>query len=90
MTLIGEEVFSDPIPEKNHPTKARLRRKPATKFSSTNVAIAPAGVICIADGNGSYYINQYNSKGGTASEFICSFGGSGKEPGQLLNPLGSR
>jgi len=60
------------------------REKPAAKFSPTNVAIAPNGDIYPADGYGSYYINQYNSKG----EFIRSFGGAGKEPGQLSNPYG--
>jgi hypothetical protein len=84
MTLTGEEVFRIGYPKESPYYKLDAEGKPATKFSPTNVAIAPNGDIYVADGYGSYYINQYNSRG----EFIRSFGGSGKEAGQLLNPHG--
>jgi hypothetical protein len=38
----------------------------------------------VGDGYGSSFVNQYNSKG----EFIRTFGGLGKEPGQLSSPHG--
>jgi hypothetical protein len=65
--------------------------KPATPdgapkpYNPTNIAIAPNGDIYVGDGYGSYYINQYNSKG----EYIRTFGGRGSEPGQLLEPHGN-
>ena len=59
--------------------------KPAAKYSPTNLAIAPNGDIYVGDGYGSSYINQYNGKG----EFIRTFGGKGKEPGQLDCPHGT-
>ena len=74
MTLTGEEVFRIGYPSQSPYCKLNAEGKLATKFSPTNVAIAPNGDIYVADGYGSYYINQYNSKG----EFIRSFGGSGK------------
>ena len=48
------------------------------------MAIAPNGDIYVGDGYGSNYINQYNKKG----EFIRTFGGTGKEAGQLACPHG--
>src|SRR5262249_40642036 len=54
------------------------------KYSPTNVAIAPNGDFYVGDGYGSSYINQYNSKG----EYVRTFGGVGKEPGQVNCPHG--
>ena len=56
-------------------------RKP---YNPTNVAIAPNGDVYVGDGYGSYFINQYNARGG----FIRSFGGRGAEPGKLAEPHG--
>ena len=56
----------------------------AKPYNPTNVAIAPNGDIYVADGYGSYYVNQYNSK----AEYIRTFGGRGSEPGQLIEPHG--
>ncbi|MEO7192272.1 MAG: hypothetical protein ABI051_14565 [Vicinamibacterales bacterium] len=53
-------------------------------YNPTNVAIAPNGDIYVADGYGSYFINQYNSK----TEYIRSFGGRGTGAGQLAEPHG--
>ena len=60
------------------PTASRSRYNP------TNIAIAPNGDIYVGDGYGSYYVNQYTSKG----EYIRTFGGKGSEPGQLAEPHG--
>jgi hypothetical protein len=57
---------------------------PATKYSPTNVAIAPNGDVYVADGYGSSYINQYSSQGA----YIRTFGGPGSGPGQLSCPHG--
>ena len=54
------------------------------RYNPTNVAIAPNGDIYVGDGYGSYYVNQYNSKG----EYIRTFGGRGSEAGQLAEPHG--
>ena len=57
--------------------------KPAP-YNPTNIAIAPNGDIYVGDGYGSYYVNQYTSKG----EYIRTFGGKGSEPGRLAEPHG--
>ncbi len=53
-------------------------------YNPTNVAIAPNGDVYVGDGYGSYFINQYNSKG----EYIRTFGGKGSSAGQLNEPHG--
>jgi sugar lactone lactonase YvrE len=80
MTLEGEEVLRIGYP------KEAPGYKPdgSTKFSPTNVAIAPNGDIYVADGYGAYFINQYDARG----KFLRSFGGNGKEAGQLACPHG--
>jgi hypothetical protein len=54
------------------------------RYNPTNVAVAPNGDVYVGDGYGSYYVNQYNSKG----EHIRTFGGRGAEAGQLNEPHG--
>ncbi len=76
-TLDGEEVFMLGYPSMAAPYKG-------IKYSPTNLAIAPNGDLYVGDGYGSSYINQYNSKG----DYIRTFGGKGKEPGQLDCPHG--
>ena len=83
-TLQGEEVFTLGYPKESEFYKLDKDGKPLTKYSPTNLAIAPHGDIYVGDGYGSSYVNQYNSKG----EFIRTFGGKGKEPGQLDCPHG--
>jgi hypothetical protein len=83
-TLDGAEVFTLGYPRESdkYPMKDG---KPAVKYSPTNLAVAPGGDIYVADGYGSYYVNQYNSKG----EFIRTFGGGKtKAAGDLNNPHG--
>jgi hypothetical protein len=83
-TLNGEEIFSLGYPKESEAyAKPGPDRKPL-KYSPTNLAVAPNGDIYVGDGYGSSYIIQYNSKG----EYIRTFGGPGKEAGQLLCPHG--
>ncbi len=83
-TLDGEEVFS-----LGYPSQAETYSKPGAdgkpiKYSPTNLAITPNGDIYVGDGYGSSYVNVYNSRG----EYKFTFGGPGKEPGQLNCPHG--
>ena len=82
-TLDGEEVFSLGYPDQSEAYKPGPDGK-KKKYSPTNLAVAPNGDFYVGDGYGSSYINQYNSKG----EYIRTFGGPGKEAGQLLCPHG--
>lgn len=83
-TLDGEEVFTIGYPKEAEPYAKPGADGQPLKYSPTNLAIAPNGDIYIGDGYGSSYINQYNSQG----HYIRTFGGPGKEPGQLLCPHG--
>lgn len=82
-TLRGEIVWSiDGPPDiAGYAPGADGERPP---YNPTNVAIAPNGNIYVGDGYGSYFINQYDSRG----EFIRSFGGRGQAAGQLAEPHG--
>jgi hypothetical protein len=82
--LKGEEVFTLGYPKESDKYTMDPEGKPATKYSPTNLAVAPNGDIYVGDGYGSNYINQYSRKG----EFIRTFGGTGKEAGQLACPHG--
>lgn len=83
-TLNGEEVFTLGYPKEAEPySKPGPDGKPI-KYSPTNLTIAPNGDIYVGDGYGSSYINQYDSNG----KYIRTFGGPGKEAGQLLCPHG--
>ncbi len=80
MTLKGEQVYRI-----GYPAEAPgYKPDGSTKFSPTNVAIAPNGEVYVADGYGSYFINHYDARG----KFLRSFGGNGREPGQLACPHG--
>jgi DNA-binding beta-propeller fold protein YncE len=82
-TLAGEEVFTLGYPEQAQPYKPGADGK-RIKYSPTNLAIAPNADIYVGDGYGSSYVNVYNSKG----EYRFTFGGPGKEAGQLSCPHG--
>jgi hypothetical protein len=83
-TLDGEEVFTLTYPKEAEPYANPGPDGKPLKYSPTNVAIAPNGDIYVGDGYGSSYINQYNSQG----KYIRTFGGPGKEAGQLSCPHG--
>ncbi|MBV8550170.1 MAG: hypothetical protein JOY54_02640 [Acidobacteriaceae bacterium] len=82
-TLDGEEVFT-----LGYPTESEAYRPSPDgskkKYSPTNLAIAPNGDIYVGDGYGSSYINVYNKDG----KYLRTFGGPGKEAGQLNCPHG--
>ena len=86
MTLDGEEVLHIGYPGESDKYEVDASGKPSTKYSPTNIAIAPNGDIYVGDGYGSYRVSQYDKKGG----FIRTFGEHGKEPGQMWRPHGIR
>jgi hypothetical protein len=53
-------------------------------FIPTNVAFSPNGDFFVADGYGSNWIHQFDKN----ANYIRTFGGPGKEPGQLTQPHG--
>ena len=83
-TLAGETVWSLGYPDMSPKYPRNADGTPATKYSPTNVAIAPNGDVYVADGYGSSFINQY-SKDGT---YVRTFGGKGTGPGELDCPHG--
>jgi hypothetical protein len=82
-SLDGEEVFT-----LGYPSEADVYRPNSDgskkKYSPTNLAITPNGDIYVGDGYGSSYINVYDKNG----KYLKSFGGLGKEAGQLDCPHG--
>jgi DNA-binding beta-propeller fold protein YncE len=84
MTLRGEEVFRIGYPRESSFYKVDAKGQPLTKFSPTNIAIAPNGDLYVADGYGSSTISQYTSRG----KYIRTFGEPGKGPGQMEKPHG--
>ena len=82
-TLTGEQVWSIGYPDQSEAYKPGADGK-KRKYSPTNVAIAPNGDVYVGDGYGSSYINQYDKD----AKYIRTFGGMGKDPGQLNCPHG--
>ncbi len=66
-----------------HPSEIGIYKED-DPFKPTETAIGPNGDIYVADGYGSQYILQYNSKG----EFIRHFGGRGDEDAQFQTAHG--
>ena len=83
-TTDGETVWTLGYPKESPQYPLDADGKPAMKYSPTNVAIAPNGDVYVADGYGSSFITQYDQHGA----FIRTFGGKGKEAGQLDCPHG--
>ena len=83
-TLKGEEVWTIGYPNESEKYRLRTPLGGNIPYRPTNVAIAANGDVFIGDGYGSFYINQYDRNG----KFIRSFGGAGKDPGQLSQPHG--
>jgi hypothetical protein len=65
------------------PIESGLYANPG-EYHPTNVAVAPGGDLYVADGYGKNWIHQYTAKG----EYVRSFGGPGKERGQVACPHG--
>jgi outer membrane protein assembly factor BamB len=83
VTLKGEIVWQLGYPKESpaYPVKADGT---ATKYSPTNVAIAPNGDVYVGDGYGSSFINRYDAKG----TFIRTFAGKGSGAGLVDCPHG--
>jgi hypothetical protein len=79
----GEVIWKIEGPPDIKEYKPAADGKP-TPYNPTNLAIAPNGDVYVADGYGSYYVNQYSGKG----DYIRTFGGRGSDPGQLKEPHG--
>jgi hypothetical protein len=83
-TLTGEKVWT-----KGAPIESGVYNNPG-EYHPTNVAVVPngpggrAGEFFIADGYGKSWIHRYNAKG----DYLGTFGGPGKERGQLSCPHG--
>ncbi|HUB28986.1 MAG TPA: hypothetical protein VL967_04785 [Terracidiphilus sp.] len=83
-TLDGEEVFTLGYPKESEPYAKPGPDGKRLKWSPTNLAVGPNGDLYVGDGYGSSYIVQYNKRG----EYVRTFGGLGKEAGQLQCPHG--
>lgn len=83
MSAKGEKVWEIGYPEMAEPYQIGSDGK-KKKYSPTNVAVAPNGDVYVADGYGSYYVNQYDKN----AKYIRTIATVGKEPGQLSNPHG--
>lgn len=81
-TLAGEKVWSKKYPEESGVYNS------GAEYHPTNVAVVPsgkmAGYFFVADGYGKSWIHRYDAKGG----YLGTFGGPGKERGQLACPHG--
>lgn len=53
-------------------------------YIPTNLAFSPDGGFFVADGYGSNWIHQYDAK----ANYVRTFGGPGKDPGQVQQPHG--
>jgi DNA-binding beta-propeller fold protein YncE len=77
-TLKGEVVW-----ERGCPPETGGYKKP-DEYVPTNVAVAPDGIVFVADGYGRNYIHRFRSDG----SYISTFGGTGENPGHLRVPHG--
>lgn len=84
VTPRGEMVWQLGYPKESPQYPVKADGSPGVKYSPTNVAIGPGGDVYVGDGYGSSYINQYDRSG----KYLRTFGGKGKEPGQLDCPHG--
>lgn len=84
VTLKGETVWQLGYPRESPQYPLGADGSPGVKYSPTNVAVAPNGDLYVGDGYGSSFINQYDASG----KFLRTFGGKGREAGQLDCPHG--
>lgn len=78
-TLDGKVVQAYPMPT----SMAEVYPDPG-KYKPTNLAVAPNGDVYVADGYGQSWVHQYKNNG----DYMKSWGGKGKEQGQLACPHG--
>ena len=81
-TLKGEVVWS--IEPAGGRGLQAGRGRAGASYNPTNVAIAPNGDVYVADGYGSYYINQYDTQGRVHPDLRRE----GHGPGKLDEPHG--
>jgi hypothetical protein len=77
-TLAGRELWRKWAPE-----QCNGYTMPA-EFVPTNVAVAPGGNFYVADGYGESFIHEYDRD----ANYLRSFGGAGRNPGQTDCPHG--
>ena len=70
-TLDGEEVFTLGYPKESEFYKLDKDGKPATKYSPTNLAIAPNGDIYVGDGYGSSSVSYTHLDVYKRQGFVC-------------------
>lgn len=76
--LDGKEIWTLEAPKESG------RYEKGEPFIPTNVAFSPNGDFYVADGYGSNWIHQYDRK----ANYIRTFGGPGRDPGQVQQPHG--
>lgn len=76
--LDGTVVWEMGVPE------ASEKYKDGQNYIPTNVAFAPDGGFFVADGYGSNWIHRYDK----GANYLGTFGGPGKDPGQVQQPHG--
>jgi DNA-binding beta-propeller fold protein YncE len=81
--VVKTDLMGKVLWEKGTPEEAGVY-KDGKNFVPTNVAFAPNGDFFIADGYGSSYVHLYDMAG----NYKKTFGGGGKDKGQMATPHG--
>ncbi len=76
--LNGKVVWEMGAPE------ASGKYKDGAPFVPTNVAFGPDGGFYVGDGYGSHWMHRFDKE----ANYLGTFGGYGKDPGQLIQPHG--
>ncbi len=82
-SILNAERKEEQIWKMCYPVESGVYQK-VSQFSPTNAAFAPDGGFYVADGYGSHYIHQYDKH----ARWVRTWGGAGKEPGQMQTPHG--
>ena len=78
LTVKGDVVWEGGPPPQSH------RYDKGESFNPTNISFCPDGGWHVGDGYGSNFLHRYDAQG----NYLCTFGGGGKEKGQLATPHG--
>ncbi len=81
--VVKTELGGSVIWERGAPEESE-KYKDGAPFVPTNVAFSPNGDFYVADGYGSHWIHQFDRK----ANYMRTFGGVGKEAGQVNCPHG--